>query len=62
MNRNKRFLAFGQLTLILGFLGFLLNEYYLNSQAILAFISGLFFGLSLVLNLTYLVKRRNYAE
>jgi len=60
MKRNNRFLIIGQLTFILGFLGLLVNEYYLIDSSILAFISGLLFGLSLVFNLTYLVKRRNH--
>ncbi len=62
MKRNYRFLAFGQLTFILAFISFLVNEYYLNDSSILAFFSGLMFGLSLVFNLTYLVKRRYHEE
>ena len=60
MKRNNRFLAFGQLSFVLGFLGFLVNEHYFNGLSILAFFSGLCFGLSLVLNLAYLVKRRSH--
>lgn len=62
MKRNNRFLAIGQLSFILGFLGLLANELYFKGSSILAFFSGLMFGLSLVLNLAYLIKRKNYAE
>jgi len=62
MKRNNRFLAIGQLTFILGFLALLVNERFLNGSFVLAFLSGLLFGLSLVLNLNYLVKRKNCAE
>ena len=58
MIKQHRFLALGQLTFVLGFSGFLLNEYYLDSNSFLAFFSGLLFGLSLVLNLTYLIRQR----
>lgn len=60
MNRNNRFLAFGQCFFVLGFTGYLVNEHYLHGSSMLAFFSGFLFGLSLVLNLTYLIKRRNY--
>ena len=62
MKRNIRFLVPGQLTFVLGFLVLLVNEYYLIDSSILAFFSGLMFGLSLVFNLTYLVKRRFQEE
>ena len=58
MKRNNRFLVLGQLSFILGFLGLLVNEFYFNGSSILAFFSGLLYGLSLVFNLTYLLKRR----
>jgi len=56
MKRNNRFLVPGQLSFILGFTGLLVNEFYFNGSSILAFISGLLFGTSLVFNLTYLLK------
>ncbi len=62
MKRNIRFLVPGQLTFILGFLGLLVNEYYLIDSSILAFFYGMMFGLSLVFNLAYLVKRRFHEE
>jgi len=60
MKRNIRFLAIGQLSFVVGFLGLLLNEFYFIDSSILAFISGLLFGTSLVFNLTYLFKRRHH--
>jgi len=38
------------------------NEIYFNDSSILAFFFGLLFGLSLVFNLTYLLKRRFHEE
>ena len=62
MKRNIRFLVLGQFTFVVGFLGLLVNEFYFSSSSILAFFSGLLFGLSLVFNLTYLLKRRFHEE
>ena len=62
MKRNNRFLVLGQLSFVLGFLGLLVNEFCLNGSSILAFFSGLLFGLALVFNLTYLLKRRFHEE
>lgn len=62
MKRNTRFLVFGQFSYILGFLGLLTNELYFNSSSLLAFFSGLLLGISLVFNLTYLLKRRFQKE
>jgi len=62
MKRNNRFLYFGQCFFVLGFTGFLVNENYLPGSSILAFFSGLFIGLSLVFNVTYLITRRMDGE
>ena len=62
MKQNNRFLVLGQLSFIWGFLGLLVNEFYFDGSSILAFFSGLFLGLSLVFNLTYLLKRRFHEE
>jgi cyanate permease len=51
---NKRtLLVLGQLSLSLGLAGFCLNQFYLENNVYLAFIVGIFIGLSLVMNLTF---------
>lgn len=52
--KQLRFLFFGQFSFILGFLCFMINTFLLNGNFILALLSGVLFGLSLVLNLNYL--------
>jgi hypothetical protein len=59
--KNEDILALGTISLTLGvFIG--LVSKYLDLQyldfSILSFLEGLFFGLSLVLNLAYLIRRR----
>jgi len=62
MKRNNRLLAIGQLSFVVGFLCLLVNELYLSGSSILAFFSGLLFGLSLVFNLTCLIRRRHHED
>jgi len=55
MKKEKVFLITGQSALVFGLSGFLINELLLNSHPILAFLTGMMLGLSLVLNLAYLL-------
>ena len=56
MNKNKTLIAAGQLSLALGILSFILNILFLDNNYFFHFATGLLLGLSLVLNLTYLIK------
>ncbi|MCP4311792.1 MAG: hypothetical protein GY790_11050 [Bacteroidetes bacterium] len=58
MCKNRTFLVIGQVTLVLGVMGEVINFNYLNNNPIVAFLSGLFFGLSVVMNMTFLVRIR----
>jgi len=58
MKKNKVFIIIGQFSLVLGLLGFIVNSLYLGNNPALAFVTGLFIGLSLVLNLAYLIRLR----
>jgi hypothetical protein len=51
-------LAIGQVCLSIGFLSFIINYIILENNQFIAFFSGMLFGLSLVLNLTYLIRIR----
>ncbi|MDH5733734.1 MAG: hypothetical protein OEY88_08130 [Candidatus Bathyarchaeota archaeon] len=59
--KNEDILALGMISLTLGvFIGLIskyLDLHYLDFS-ISSFLEGLFFGLSLVLNLAYLIRRR----
>lgn len=55
--KQKYFLVTGQFALILALAGFFVNSFYLGTNAVLAFAIGVFFGLSLVMNLAYLLTR-----
>jgi len=56
IDTNKRFLIAGQFTLVFGIVASLLNSYYFNHIPILDFLSGAFIGLSMVMNLTFLIR------
>jgi hypothetical protein len=56
MIKNKKFLLGGQFALLIGFIGFLINCFLLEHISIIAFLSGMFLGISLVLNLTFLYR------
>jgi hypothetical protein len=58
MKKNKYFIVVGQFSLVLGLLGYIINSLYLENAPVLAFITGFLLGLSLVLNLTYLIQTR----
>jgi hypothetical protein len=59
MKRLDLFLGLGQVSLVLGLTGFLINTYFLNHLSMLSFFTGLFLGLSLVMNLAYFILRRD---
>jgi len=54
--KNKLLIVIGQFSLILSFVGFLINNLLLDNNPIIAFIIGILMGISLVFNLTFLVK------
>ena len=56
MMTNKRLILTGQFALVLSILGFAGNFLYLHNQPVLTGLSGLMLGLSLVMNVTWLVR------
>lgn len=56
---EKLFLITGQLSLVMGITGFVCNYFYWGTNAAVAFVVAVLFGLSLVMNLAFLVKWRN---
>ena len=54
--KNKLLIVSGQFLLVFGILGFMVNTLVLGNNYYVAFITGIFLGLALVLNLTYLFK------
>ena len=56
---QKIFLITGQFSFVLAFAGFLFNYFLLGTNAVVAFVVGILFGLSLVMNLAYFLKRRS---
>ncbi len=59
MKRVELFLGLGQVSLVLGLAGFLLNTFVFNNNSMLSFFTGLFLGLSLVMNLAFFILRKN---
>jgi len=56
---NKRSLiVFGQFSLVLGILSFLLNTLVFGNNNYIHFVTGVLLGLSLVLNLAFLIKQK----
>ncbi|MBT3229152.1 MAG: hypothetical protein HOD43_10005 [Candidatus Marinimicrobia bacterium] len=58
MKRLELMLGLGQISMVLGLTGFLINTYFLEHNSTLSFFTGLFLGLSLVMNLAYLILRK----
>jgi len=54
MEKHRLLFIIGQFSFLLGVLSFLINKLMSNENSIIAFSSGLFIGLSLVLNLNHL--------
>jgi uncharacterized membrane protein HdeD (DUF308 family) len=59
MKKIEYYLIIGQLSLVFGIFGYLLNYLFLENNLILILFVGILFGISFVMNLTYLLKRRN---
>jgi uncharacterized membrane protein YuzA (DUF378 family) len=58
MEKNKLLLVIGQFSLFFGLLGFVINSLVLDNNPSLAFITGILIGISLVLNLAYLLRMK----
>jgi len=58
MKRLELFLGLGQISMVLGIAGFLINTYFLDHNSTLSFFTGLLLGLSLVMNLSYLILHK----
>jgi len=56
INPTKKYLVAGQLTLVLGILCPLLSKYFMDHYSLLDFLSGAFLGISMVMNLTFLLR------
>ena len=56
INPTKKFLVAGQLSLVLGILCSLLGRYFMGHHSLLDFLSGAFLGISMVMNLTFLLR------
>ncbi len=57
MKNNNLFLALGQIALVIGISCLMFNTFVFNNIPALSFVCGALFGLSLVLNLTYMMRR-----
>ncbi len=57
MKKNKFLIVVGQLSLLVGFIGFLANYLYFDNQ-IIFFLVGVLLGLALIFNLTFLLQNR----
>ena len=53
---DKLLIVFGQFSLVLGILSFITNILYLENNHYIYLITGILLGLSLVLNIAYLIK------
>jgi len=56
MQNKKTLLVIGQFSLVFGIVSFILNYFLFNMQLTLFIFSGVLFGISLVFNLTYLLR------
>jgi len=62
MKKMDLFLAVGQISMVLGILGFLLNTFIFEHQSTLSFFTGLCLGLSVVMNLAFFFMRKSEAK
>lgn len=53
---QKLLLITGQFSFVAGIAGFLYNCFYPGFNVVIAFIAGVLFGLSMVMNVAYLLK------
>lgn len=58
MKNNNLLLIIGQFSLILGFISFILNYFFLDHNLVIALLTGILFGLSIVFNITYLARKK----
>jgi hypothetical protein len=54
--KTKMLVVYGQFSLALGILSFVLNLTLMDNNYYLHFLTGILLGLSLVMNLTYLIR------
>ena len=54
MKNTKLIQAIGQITLILGFLGYAINHFWLNNLLIITIACAVMFGISVFFNIAYL--------
>jgi len=58
MKNNNLLLIIGQFSMILGFMGFIFNYFFLDHNLVIALLTGIVFGLSIVFNITYLQRKK----
>jgi uncharacterized membrane protein YuzA (DUF378 family) len=58
IRNNKLMIVIGQFSLSLGILSFFLNTFVFGNNCYLNITTGVLLGLSLVLNLSYLIKQK----
>jgi hypothetical protein len=59
MNIQKKILlGIGQLSLLIGFILFLINYFVLDNNMFIALFTGILFGSALVLNISYLIAMK----
>ena len=62
-NNSKMLIVAGQFSLFLGILGFILNIFFWDNNYYIHFVTGILLGLSLVLNLSFLIGfRKNFSS
>lgn len=57
MKNNNLVLIIGQFTMLIGFSIFMINYFVLNNNLFLVFVTIITFVLSLIFNLTYLIRK-----
>jgi len=56
--QNRNILALGMFSLALGLVGQYLARNHIQDNAVLNFFAGLFIGMSIILNLIFLIRNR----
>lgn len=59
MKKAEPFFTLGQLSMVLGLLGFMANTFLYDHLPVISFFTGLFLGLSLVMNLACFLRRKS---
>ena len=57
MKNINLILIAGQFTMLIGFLIFIINYFILNNDLVLVFVTIIIFVLSMIFNLTYLIRK-----